>query len=86
MSITKSLKSMKQTTASRISVSADVTAKQNDCHTKRIRGNHLELWNVRRKTTPRANAPPVEVFIIYGDSLTPGMDDFLIDPDKPFEA
>ncbi len=47
---------------------------------------HLELWDVKRKPTPRANAPPIEAFIIYSDSPTPGMDDYLTDPDYPLEA
>jgi hypothetical protein len=73
---------MKQTTAPRISVSADVTTEQNDDHTRRVRGKHLDLWEIRRKPTPRANALPIEAFIIYSDSPTPGSDDYLTDPDR----
>jgi hypothetical protein len=37
--------------------------------------NHLDLWDVKRKPPPRANAPPPEAFIIYDDSPAPCVDD-----------
>jgi hypothetical protein len=47
---------------------------------------HLGLSDVKRKPPPRANDPPIEAFIIYDDSPTPGLDDYLIDPEYPAEA
>jgi hypothetical protein len=47
---------------------------------------HLGLWHVKRKPPPKAHGPPIEAFIIYDDSPTPGLDDYLIDPEYPAEA
>jgi hypothetical protein len=44
--------------------------------------NHLDLWDVKRKPPPRANAPPPEAFIISDDSPAPCVDDYLTDPDR----
>ena len=53
-----------------------------DCQiTKKIL-NHLDLWDVKRKPPPRANAPPPEAFIISDDSPAPCVDDYLTDPDR----
>ncbi len=46
------------------------------------RVNHLDLWDVKRKPPPRANAPPPEAFIIFDDSPAPCVDDYLTDPDR----
>jgi len=48
--------------------------------------NHLGLWDVRRKPTPGANAPPAGTFIIYDESSSPGADDYLIDTNYPIET
>jgi hypothetical protein len=34
----------------------------------------LGLWHVKRKVPPKAHSPPLETFIIYDDSPTPGVD------------
>ena len=36
---------------------------------------HLDLWDVKRKPSPRANGPPPEAFIICDESSSPGPDD-----------
>jgi hypothetical protein len=52
---------------------------------------HLDLWDVKRKPTPRANVvhPPLEepaiwshCFIIYDKSSSPRADDYMIDADR----
>ena len=43
---------------------------------------HLGLWDVKRKPLPRANGPPTESFIIYDESSSPGVDDYIIDADR----
>ena len=43
---------------------------------------HLGLWEVKRKPSPRANAPP----LIPDSYETPCADDCVIDPDIPVEA
>jgi len=47
---------------------------------------HLDLWDVKRKPPPCANGPPTEAFIIYDESLSPSVDNYLIDADYPIEA
>ncbi len=47
---------------------------------------HLGLWDVKRKSRPTANAPPIDVFPIYGDQPEPDVDDYITDPDYPAEA
>ena len=47
---------------------------------------HLGLWGVKRKPPPRANSPPAESFIIYDESSSPGVDDYLIDVQYPIES
>ena len=39
---------------------------------------HLSLWEVKRKTPPRANDPPTEAIIIYDESSAPSADDYLV--------
>jgi len=39
---------------------------------------HLHLWDVKRKSPPQANGPPVETIIIYDQSSAPRADDYLI--------
>ncbi len=48
--------------------------------------NHLGLWDVKRKPPARANGPPTESFIIYGESSSPSADDYIIDADYPIET
>jgi hypothetical protein len=49
---------------------------------KAVPHRHLDLWDVKRKPPPRANAPPPEAFIISDDSPAPCVDDYLTDPDR----
>ncbi len=43
---------------------------------------HLGLWEVKRKPTLRANAPP----FIPDSYPIPSVDDYVIDPDYPVET
>jgi len=43
---------------------------------------HLDLSDVKRKPPPCANGPPPEAFIIYDESSSPSVDDYIIDPDR----
>ena len=43
---------------------------------------HLGLWEVNRKPSPQAKAPP----FISDSYPTPSVDDYVIDPDTPVEA
>ena len=43
---------------------------------------YLDLWDVKRKPRPTANATP----IIPDLNPIPSVDDYLIDPDYPVEA
>ncbi len=43
---------------------------------------HLDLWDIKRKPPPRANAPPLEAFIIYDGSSAPSANDYIIDADR----
>jgi len=47
---------------------------------------HLNLWNAKRKSPPRANGPPAEAFINYDESSSPSADDYLIDADYPMKT
>ncbi len=47
---------------------------------------HLDLWGIKRKPMPVANAPPSDVFPVYDDLPGPIADDYIIDPDYPDEA
>lgn len=47
---------------------------------------HLDLWDVKRKPPPTANAPPIDIFPAYDRSPAPTADDYLTDPDYPIEA
>lgn len=52
-----------------------------------LRGiNNLGLWDVKRKPPPRANGPPIESFIIYDESSSPGADGYIIDADYLIET
>ena len=47
---------------------------------------HLDLWEVRQRPPPRANAPPLYIHIDYADSQIPSYeDDLYCDPDYPIE-
>jgi hypothetical protein len=54
-------------------------------HIKKIL-KHLDLWDVKRKTRPTANAPPIDVFPAYYEQSGPRTDDYIRDPDYPAEA
>ena len=48
---------------------------------------HLELWLVKRRPQPRANAPPVQIHLDYSDSQIPSFEnDVHKDPDCPIET
>ncbi len=47
---------------------------------------HLNLWEIKRKPLPTANAPPIGVFPTYDEQPGPSIDDTIIDPDYPAEA
>jgi len=47
---------------------------------------HLDIRDLKRKPPPCVNSPPIEAFILYDDSPTPGVDDYLIDVDYPIET
>jgi hypothetical protein len=47
---------------------------------------HLDLWDIKRKSRPVANAPPIDVFPAYDEQSDPRADDYIIDPDYPAEA
>jgi hypothetical protein len=47
---------------------------------------HLDLWDVKRKPSPRANSPPTESFILYDESSSPSADDYIIDAGYPIET
>jgi hypothetical protein len=46
---------------------------------------YLDLWDIKRKPPPCANGPPPEAFIIYDESSSPSVDDYIIDSDYPIE-
>ena len=47
---------------------------------------YLGLWLVKKKPSPRANAPPVHIHLDYSDSQIPSSEDYLHkDPDYPIE-
>jgi hypothetical protein len=43
----------------------------------------LDLWGIKRKPMPVANAPPIDVFPVYNEQPEPIVDDYIIDPDYP---
>ncbi len=47
---------------------------------------HLELWEIKRKPRPVANAPPGDLFPEYDEQPGPSADDYVGDPDYPAEA
>ena len=47
---------------------------------------HLNLWDVKRKPPPRANAPPIDGFPLYDKTPGPNVNDYNIDPQYPVEA
>jgi len=42
---------------------------------------HLGRWNIKRKPSPRANAPPIDVFPAYDQPPAPTAEDYLTDAD-----
>ena len=47
---------------------------------------HLSLWDTKRKLSPMANAPPIDIFPAYDEQPGPGADDYIRDPEYPAEA
>ncbi len=47
---------------------------------------HLNLWEIKRKPRPIANAPPIGVFPAYNEQPGPSIDATITDPDYPAEA
>jgi hypothetical protein len=47
---------------------------------------HLDLWDVKRKPSPCAHSPPMDVFPAYDKQPGPSADDYIIDPDYPVEV
>jgi hypothetical protein len=48
---------------------------------------HLGIWLVRKKPSPKANAPPVHILLDYSDSqISPNEDQLYKDPDYPIET
>jgi hypothetical protein len=45
-----------------------------------------EKWHVKRKPPARSNDPPSEAIIIYDQSSSSAVHDYLIDADYPIEA
>jgi hypothetical protein len=41
---------------------------------------HLGLWDIKQKPSPRANAPPIDVFSAYDQPPAPTADEYLTDP------
>jgi hypothetical protein len=46
----------------------------------------MELWDVKRKPPPCTDSPPPETFIIYDESSSPSVNDYLIDANYPMET
>jgi hypothetical protein len=44
---------------------------------------HLNLWDIKRKPQPLANAPPIDILPLYDDPPGPSADDLIIDPQYP---
>ncbi|MFC1887053.1 hypothetical protein ACFLZM_08370, partial [Thermodesulfobacteriota bacterium] len=47
---------------------------------------HLDLWEIKRKPRPVANAPPDDIFCEYDEQPGPRIDDYITDPEYPVEA
>ena len=47
---------------------------------------HLDLWDVKRKPRPTANAPPIDVFPAYDEQPGPSANDYIRDQGYPAEA
>jgi hypothetical protein len=48
---------------------------------------YLGIWLVKKKPSPKANAPPVHIHLDYSDSQVPPCEDYLFhDPEYPIEA
>jgi len=47
---------------------------------------HLDLWDMKRKPRPTANAPPIDVFAEYDEQVSLGEDYSIRDLDYPAEA
>jgi hypothetical protein len=47
---------------------------------------HLDLWDVKHKPLPTANAPPIDVFPVYDEQSGPRTGDYIRDPDYPTEV
>jgi len=47
---------------------------------------HLDLWEIKRKPRPVANAPLCDLFPVYDEQPGTCFNDYLTDPDYPAEA
>ena len=47
---------------------------------------HLNLWDVRRKMSPRAHASPIDIYPTYDEPPVPSVDDYMKDPEYPVEV
>jgi len=47
---------------------------------------HLDLWDVKPKLRPTANAPSIDVFPAYDEQPGPSANDYIRNPDYPAEA
>ena len=47
---------------------------------------HLGLCDIKRKLSPVANAPPIDVFPVYDEQPGPNANDYIVDPEYPVEA
>jgi len=45
--------------------------------------NHLDLWVIKRKPRPVANAPPIDAFTAYGEQPGPSADGHITGSDYP---
>ena len=46
---------------------------------------HLNLWDVKRKMSPRAHAPPIDIYPTYDEPPVPSVDDYMKDPEYPVD-
>ena len=46
----------------------------------------LDLWDIKRKLRPVANAPPLDDAPSYDYAFRPRSEEYIIDPDYPLES
>ena len=47
---------------------------------------HLDLWDIKRKSPPRAHAPPRNGTPSTDDNFQPRFEDYVSDPQYPIES